>query len=979
MAKTSNRAVAAKKFAEKWAGLGYEKGQSQTFWLELLQSVYGIQDPFSFIEFEGQIKNRNSTSFMDAYIPSTKVLIEQKSVDKDLGKEILQSDSSTLTPYEQAKKYVVDMPVSKHPRWVVTCNFQEFRVYDMENPLGEPEIIQLKDLEKEHYRLSFLVDDSSVHTKKEVEVSMAAGRIIGDIYDAFLKEYRNPDDPHTLRSLNILCVRLVFCLYAEDAGLFEGHSQFHDYLVQFKPGTGDMRRGLLELFDVLNTPVAERDPYLPDNLQAFPYVNGGLFAEQGIEVPRFNEKIANLLLKHASDDFDWSEISPTIFGGVFESTLNPETRRSGGMHYTSIENIHKVIDPLFLDDLKAELNEIKAEPSEKKRIQKAQTFQDKLAGLKFLDPACGSGNFLTETFLSLRRLENEAIRIIYKGQMMIGEFVNPIKVSINQFYGIEINDFAVSVAMTALWIAEAQMLFETEKLMQISLDFLPLKKYTNIKEGNALRLDWSFWEEEEDSAVVFAEHAHIYPTDTVPEDLLQEPVVKYGSVDIYSPDVRVHTTDKVKTVRSVRFDYIMGNPPFLGARVMSAEQKNDLIAVFGAKWKNIGNMDYVTGWYMKSLEMMRINPSVRAALVSTNSITQGEQVANLWRPLMEAGVHIDFEYRTFVWDSEANLKAHVHCVIVGFSTCRSERKRRIFDGEDVIEASNINGYLIDADDVCIDSRSKPICEVPPLLTGSQRIDNDNYVFTNEERDLFVKQEPLSAAYFKRWYGADEFINNRPRWCLYLGKCSPTELKQMPLCFERVKRVREYRLSSSRIQTVKAADTPNRFGLEVIPEGFFMIVPVVSSFRRFYIPMGFMSPENMCSNQVNLIPNAGLYHLGVLESSIHMAWVRAVAGRLKSDYRYSKDVVYNNFSWPEVSKTKREKIEQTAQLILDARALYPDSSLADLYDPDLMPYELRKAHRANDAAVMEAYGFRKDMTEPEIVAELFKMYQKLTES
>ena len=979
MAKTSNRAVAAKKFAEKWAGLGYEKGQSQTFWLELLQSVYGIQDPFSFIEFEGQIKNRNSTSFMDAYIPSTKVLIEQKSVDKDLGKEILQSDGTTLTPYEQAKKYVVDMPVSKHPRWVVTCNFQEFRVYDMENPLGEPEIIQLKDLEKEHYRLSFLVDDSSVHTKKEVEVSMAAGRIIGDIYDAFLKEYRNPDDPHTLRSLNILCVRLVFCLYAEDAGLFEGHSQFHDYLVQFKPGTGDMRRGLLELFDVLNTPVAERDPYLPDNLQAFPYVNGGLFAEQGIEVPRFNEKIANLLLKHASDDFDWSEISPTIFGGVFESTLNPETRRSGGMHYTSIENIHKVIDPLFLDDLKAELNEIKAEPSEKKRIQKAQTFQDKLAGLKFLDPACGSGNFLTETFLSLRRLENEAIRIIHKGQMMIGEFVNPIKVSINQFYGIEINDFAVSVAMTALWIAEAQMLFETEKIMQLNLDFLPLKKYTNIKEGNALRLDWSFWEEEEDSAVVFAEHAHIYPTDTVPENLLQEPVVKYGSVDIYSPDVRVHTTDKVKTVRSVRFDYIMGNPPFLGARVMSAEQKNDLIAVFGAKWKNIGNMDYVTGWYMKSLEMMRINPSVRAALVSTNSITQGEQVANLWRPLMEAGVHIDFAYRTFVWDSEANLKAHVHCVIVGFSTCLSERKRRIFDGEDVIEASNINGYLIDADDVCIDSRSKPICEVPPLLTGSQRIDNDNYVFTNEERDLFVKQEPLSAAYFKRWYGADEFINNRPRWCLYLGKCSPTELKQMPLCFERVKRVREYRLSSSRIQTVKAADTPNRFGLEVIPEGFFMIVPVVSSFRRFYIPMGFMSPENMCSNQVNLIPNAGLYHLGVLESSIHMAWVRAVAGRLKSDYRYSKDVVYNNFSWPEVSKTKREKIEQTAQLILDARALYPDSSLADLYDPDLMPYELRKAHRANDAAVMEAYGFRKDMTEPEIVAELFKMYQKLTES
>ncbi len=977
MAKKSNIAIAAKRFSDKWAGQGYEKGQSQTFWLELLQTVFGIQDPFSYIDFEGQIKNRNSTSFMDAYIPSTRVLIEQKSIEKDLSKPVPQSDGSLLTPYEQAKKYVVEMPLSKHPRWVVTCNFQEFRIYDMENPQGEPEIVRLKDLEKEHYRLSFLVDESSIHTKKEVEVSMAAGRIIGEIYDAFLKEYKHPEDPHTLRSLNILCVRLVFCLYAEDAGLFESHSQFHDYLVQFKPGTGDMRRGLLALFEVLNTPIAERDPYLPDDLLAFPYVNGGLFSEYGIEVPRFNERIADLLLKRASDDFDWSKISPTIFGGVFESTLNPETRRKGGMHYTSVENIHKVIDPLFLDDLKAELDEIKAEPSEKKRIALAQAFQDKIAGLKFLDPACGSGNFLTETFLSLRRLENEAIRIIYKGQMMLGAFVNPIKVSINQFYGIEINDFAVSVAMTALWIAEAQMLFETEKLMQINLEFLPLKKYTNIKEGNALRLDWSYWEEEEDSAVLVADHTHIYPTESAPEGLLQEPVVKYGSVDVYSPDVRIHTTGKVKTVRRVRFDYIMGNPPFLGARIMSAEQKDDLIVVFGAKWKNIGNMDYVTGWYKKALETMQSNPAVRAALVSTNSITQGEQVANLWKPLMEAGMHIDFAYRTFIWDSEANVKAHVHCVIIGFSTCRSERKRRIYDGEQVVEVSNINGYLLDGDNVYVESRQNPICDVPEIGIGNKPIDGGFYLFKDEDKEAFVKKEPGSERYFRRWYGSDEFINRRPRWCLWLGDANPMDLLKLPECMKRIEAVRKYRLASPSAGTVKLADRPTRFHVENMPRGNYLLIPEVSSEKRPYVPIGFMTSDILCSNLVKLVPNATLYHFGILTSLVHNAWMRVVCGRLKSDFRYSKDIVYNNYPWPDATEEQKAKIEQTAQAILVAREQYPDASLADLYGNLLIFPDLLKAHRANDAAVMEAYGFRKDLTEPEIVAELFKMYQKLT--
>ena len=973
---------AAKAFAQEWSGKGYEKGETQRFWLSLLHTVFGIDNPMKMMEFELPVKTitkEKGSDFIDAYIPSTKVLIEQKSSRVNLADKFRQSDGQELTPYQQARRYAAGLPVSMTPRWIVACNFREFEVHDMERPNDAPEVIRLEDLEKECHRLSFLVDDTSVHIKKELEVSMAAGRIIGEIYDAFLKEYRHPDDPHTLRSLNILCVRLVFCLYAEDAGLFSSHSQFHDYLVQFKAGTGEMRKGLLELFDVLNTPLEERDPYLPDELLAFPYVNGGLFAEGGVEVPRFTEAIANLLLQRASDDFDWSEISPTIFGGVFESTLNPETRRAGGMHYTSIENIHKVIDPLFLDDLKKELDEIKAVPVEKKRIAMAQAFQDKLASLTFLDPACGSGNFLTETFLSLRRLENEAIRIIYKGQMMIGEFVNPIKVSINQFYGIEINDFAVSVAMTALWIAEAQMLFETEKIMQINLDFLPLKSYSNIKEGNALRLDWSYWEKEDDSTVVLAEHTHIYPVQATPKDTLQEPVVKYGSVDVYSPDVQIHTTGKSKVFYRVKFDYIMGNPPFLGARIMSSSQKDDLINVFGAKWKNIGNMDYVTGWYKKSLEMMQMNSALRAALVSTNSITQGEQVANLWRPLMEAGIHIDFAWRTFIWDSEASDKAHVHCIIIGFSI-KGSKTNFLFEKDQTFSASNINAYLVDAPSVIIDNRSKPICPVAEMVFGSMPNDG-GYLsdYSPEDRAHIVKDYPLSEPLFHRFLGATEFINGGERWCLWLKDVSPVTYLHIPPIMDAILGVQRMRSESSRDSTRKLADVPMLFGEIRQPKGSYLLIPRHSSQSRNYIPIGFIPADVICGDANLLVPDASIYQFGIMTSSVHMAWVKTVCGRIKSDYRYSIKTVYNNFPWPTPSDVQKEKIEQTAQAILDARAIHADASLADMYGNLVLFPDLLKAHRANDAAVMEAYGFRKDMTEPEIVAELFKMYQILTES
>ncbi len=911
----NQQSSAAKAFAEHWEGKGYEKGESQSFWLELLQTVFEVERPYDIISFENQVK-LNSTSFIDAYIGPTHVLIEQKSRDKDLNKGIKQSDGSVLTPFQQAKRYAAELPYSRRPRWTVVSNFQQFYVYDMENPQGEPEIIELKNLETEYYRLQFLVDTGSEHLKKEMEVSLQAGEIIGEIYEELLRQYINPDDPHTLRSLNILCVRLVFCFYAEDAGIFgEKRCMFHDYLSRFKPGQGEMRKGLLELFEVLNTPVDQRDPYMDDCLKAFPYCNGGLFADMDVEIPRFNDKLAELILGHASDDFDWSQISPTIFGAVFESTLNPETRRSGGMHYTSIENIHKVIDPLFLDDLKAELAAIKDEPIEKKRMQKAREYQDKLASLKFLDPACGSGNFLTETYLSLRRLENELIPII-------NDLFNPIKVDIHQFYGIEINDFAVSTATTALWIAEAQMMAETERLMHINLDFLPLKTYHNIVEGNALRLDWN------------------------------------------------------EVVPAGELNYIMGNPPFVGARLMSESQKADMIAVFGEKWKNVGNIDYVGAWYKRAADYMK-GTRVEAALVSTNSISQGEQVANLWQPLFAGGIRINFAHRTFRWDSEASLKAHVHVVVVGFSYVEWNRKF-LFENGQMKEADNINAYLIDAPDIFIYSRSKALCDVPPLLTGSQRIDNDLFMFDDETKSEFEKVEPLAASKFRKWYGAIEFLQGKPRWCLYLGDCTPKEIASMPRCKKIVEQVRAYRLSSKRAATLKAADTPNHFGLEVIPDSNYMIVPVVTSERRRYIPMGFMSPDVLCSNQVNLIPSATLYHFGILESNVHMAWMRAVCGRLKSDYRYSKDIVYNNFPWPAPTAEQKARIEQTAQAILDARAKYPDSSLADLYDEVTMPEDLRRAHQDNDRAVMAVYGMDvKTTTESSCVAFLLQKYRELT--
>lgn len=922
MADVQQRA-AAKEFAAYWKNRGDEKQETQRFWIDLLRNVYGVPTPEQSIEFEVPVK-LSHTSFIDGYLADTRVLIEQKGADIDLKKGYKQSDGQMLTPYQQARRYAGYLPFNKTPRWIVVCNFQTFEIHDMNFPNGEPEVLMLADLEKDYSRLQFLVDTGSKTIKKEMEVSLQAGELVGVLYDALLKQYKDPTAPETLKSLNALCVRLVFCLYAEDAGIFGRRDMFHDYLKNV-PAAG-IRKALVELFRVLDQRAEERDKYLSDDnpaLAAFPYVNGGLFADENIEIPPFTEELKNILLSKASEDFDWSAISPTIFGAVFESTLNPETRRSGGMHYTSIENIHKVIDPLFLDELKAELEEIKEIAVEKTRVSRLKAYQSKLAGLTFLDPACGSGNFLTESYISLRRLENDALRY-QTNQITMGDYANPIQVSIHQFYGIEINDFAATVAKTALWIAESQMLKETEDIIAHQIDFLPLKSYANITEGNALRLNWE---------------------------------------DVVSKE---------------KLDYIMGNPPFVGKKERTPSQTNDLISVIGLDIKGVGNLDYVTGWYVKAAEYMH-GTDIVSAFVSTNSITQGEQPPILWSRLFPLGVKILYAYRTFKWESEAKEKAAVHCVIIGFSTNTVPHIATLYSDTSAVDVQNINPYLVDAPNILVYSRSHPICPVPEIVTGNQATDDGAFYLTQSEHDSFVEKYPESQKFIRKAYNSQGFINGKFQYCLWLVNASPAELRKMPEIMQRIDLVRQFRLNSTKEATRKQADTPTLFTEIRQPTKNYIVIPKVSSENRRYIPLGFLSPEIICNNTIKFVPDATLFHFGILSSNVHNAWMRAVAGRLKSDYQYSNTIVYNNFPWPAPTDEQRAKIEQTAQAILDARNLYPDCSLADLYDEATMPPELRKAHQQNDKAVMQAYGFwGKLNTETACVAELMKMYQKLAE-
>lgn len=939
----SEQRNAARQFAADWLGRGDEKQETQQFWTSLLQRVYGVEMPENHIKFEKPVlvdnmqTGKKTTKFIDAYILETRVVIEQKSSNIELNKPEKQSDGSFLTPYQQARRYGGYLNDTERPRWTITCNFQEFQIYDMKQPDVEPEILLLENFEKEYHRLNFLVNSQDDHIKKEMEVSISAGKIVGLLYDAFSKRYENPDDEDTLKSLNKLSVRLVFCLYAEDAGIFGHRGMFHDYLAAFE--TNKLRKALVDLFKVLDTPEEKRDRYLKDDdprLAAFPYVNGGLFADEDVEIPPFTEEIRDFLLKKASEDFDWSEISPTIFGAVFESTLNPETRRKGGMHYTSIENIHKVIDPLFLDDLKREFLEICALDVENTKRNRLEQFQNKLASLTFLDPACGSGNFLTETYLSLRRLENKTIAEMIavskvkkeksqvEGQILMGGARSiDVKVSISQFYGIEINDFAVTVAKTALWIAESQMLKETESIVLMHLDFLPLKTNAYIIEGNALRLDWE---------------------SVVPQN---------------------------------RLSYIMGNPPFVGFSLMDESQKNDVEFVFpGTK-----NVDYVACWYMRALEFIQAT-KIECAFVSTNSICQGEMVPVLWTKLLERKLIINFAYRTFVWTSEAKSNAAVHCVIIGFAV-KSRAIKKLYEKDESKVVNNINPYLLAGENTIVYAQRKPFGEIPSMVYGNKPADGGNLIIKESDYDDFVKREPEARKYIRKYIGAEEFLNGKDRYCLWLKGADPKELKNMPLVLERIKKCKEKRQNSVAAGIRKFAETPTVFAQITQPEGKeYIAVPAHSSSQREYIPLGFMNSETISSNALFIIPGGTIYQFGVLMSKVHNYWVRVTCGRIKSDYRYSKEIVYNCFPWPTPTEKQKVRIEQTAQAILDARALYPNDSLADLYNDDLMPWELRKAHQENDRAVMDAYGFVKGTeartSESACVAELMKQYQKLAE-
>jgi len=927
-----------KNFIERWKNRGNENGEAQIFWLEFFNEVFGIEEPTKLIRFQKPVK-LSHVSFIDAYVLSTRIIIEQKSFDVDLDKAEKQSDGTFLTPFEQAKRYYDWLPKSEKGNYIVVCNFQEFRIHDMEHPKAKPEIIKLENLEKEWREFLFMIDHEAV-ARHENEISIKAGELVEKLKISLNKSYENSDKENKYspseeilkkrrNGITVFCVRIVFLLYAEDSGLFK-KNQFHDYLNVRKTMARD---ALMKLFDVLNQKENERDLYLEKDLKNFPYVNGGLFKDKNVLLPPINDEILKIIIEEMSDGFDWSGINPPIFGAIFERVLSDE-RKSGGMHYTTLENIHKVIDPLFLDDLKAELENIFANSKGRARIQNLLKFQNKLASLRFLDPACGSGNFLTESFKSLRNLENKIILDLSE-QTDLKENLE-IKVSITQFYGIEVNPFAVAVARTALWIADNQMRKAIEEITEEAP--LPLKDYDLIKDDTAMstqeRADLG-WKE---------------------------------------AGWKIHHDDML---------YIMGNPPFLGYSQQSEPQKADVKSFFGkdkgnGKIEGGGKIDFVACWFAIASEYVQ-DKNTKAAFVATNSITQGEQVSMIFKHLYERwGIEIDFAHQSFVWDSELkDKKAHVHCVVIGFST-NPPKFRKLYTPEGLKLVENINFYLKPAPNFFIEARKNPICKnVPIMKAGGKPAEGGNLILTLEERDELLKKNSSAKKFIRPFMGSDDFIKRKPRYCLWLVDANPDDIKKCSKIVERVEAVKKFRLESKKEATQRKAETPTLFDERVEMSANYIAIPETSSEERTYIPVDWLDASVISNNALRIIPDATLYHFGILTSRVHMAWTRATAGRLEMRYRYSNTVVYNNFVWPSVNEKQKSKIEATAQKILDVRAKFPESSFASLYDPLTMPPELLKAHKANDAAVCEAYGFDKNISEEEIVSELMNLYEKFS--
>jgi len=886
-------------FSKEWEHESSEDAEAKSFW-DGFFNVFGISRR-RVASFEQHVKTIDGKSGYIDLLWKGVLLIEHKSRGKDLDRA-----------YSQAKDYFPGLKERDLPRYVLVSDFARFRLFDLET--GEQHEIKLKDLYK-HVRLfGFIAGYQTQELKPQDPANIKAAELMGKLHDQ-LKAIGY--EGHVLE---VYLVRLLFCMFAEDTSIFE-RCQFQDYIEQKTAEDGhDLASHLATLFHVLNTPEDKRLTIRDEHLAEFPYVNGKLFDET-LPPAAFDTAMRQALLDCCA--LDWSRISPAIFGSLFQSVMDPKARRNLGAHYTEEKNILKLIKPLFLDDLWAEfkrLNSLKR--SEKQLVE----FHQRLAKLKFFDPACGCGNFLVIAYRELRLLELEILRALHKkkksGFLSISDI---IWLDVDQFYGIEIEEFPAQIAQVALWMTDHQMNMRVSEEFGQYFRRLPLKKAPNIVHGNALQLDW----------------------------------------ESVAPDV----------------DYILGNPPFVGAKFLYDDQRAEVAAVFHDT-KSSGLLDYVACWYRKAADFMSKWPETESAFVSTNSITQGEQAGVLWPELMRLGVKINFAHRTFQWSSAARGKAAVHCVIIGFALHDAPRKT-IFEYDDIqgepdaISARNINAYLVDAPNVVVVNQSQPICDVPKIGIGNKPIDGGNYLFTPEEKSEFLKREPQAAQWFRRWVGASEFINNYERWYLWLGDCPPGELRRMPEAMKRIEAVRKFRLSSKSIPTQKLATTPTRFHVENLPSEPYLLVPRHSSENRRFLPIGFIQPDWLSGDANLMVTGASLFHFGVLSSTMHNTWMRTVCGRLKSDYRYSAGIVYNNFPWPEASDKQRKVIEAAAQGVLDARAKFPDATLADLYDPLTMPPELTRAHQSLDKAVDAAYGRKKFASEAERVAFLFERYQALT--
>jgi len=897
----------ATEFASKWAGETYEKGESQSFWSDFL-IVFGIDRRRHGALFEYAVKKGSGAQgFIDMFWPG-KLLAEQKSGGKDLTKASIQ-----------AYEYLETMPDHDLPEAIVVSDFASF-VFIQNDGTNQKVEFKLEDFPKHIKLFGFLINQASKQLAEEDPVNRNAAEAMARLHNQLR------DDNYTGHDLEILLVRLVFCMFADDSGIFD-HGILQAYLNERTSQDGsDLGPRLVQIFQTLNTPVEERQSSLDEAIVSLPYVNGGLFAEE-IKTPSFSGTMRRDLL--TAMQLDWSQVSPAIFGSMFQGVMDEEQRRNLGAHYTSERNILRVIKPLFLDDLYDEFAKARA-AGPRKKFDELRKLQDKIASLNFLDPACGCGNFLVITYRELRKLEHKIVAILAKGEQTVDMFASSgtgagtLKVNVDQMYGIEIEEFPSLIAQTALWLTDHQMNMEYSHQSGRMFKRLPLTRSATIVHDNALTKDWT------------------------------------------------------QVIAPSKLDYILGNPPFNGSRTMSKEQKQDLLSVVG-KIKEAGFLDFVTGWYFKSSDMMLANPSIKTALVSTNSISQGEQVSILWKPLLEKGMHINFAHQTFKWSNDAKGNAAVYCVIAGFSL-QNTQQRRIFEYPDIkgdpneVTAKNINPYLIDAPDVFVGTRQHPISDVPEMNFGNMPADGGNLILSTDERAEIIRKYPAAEKYIYELVGAKELIQGGTRYCLWLTDIPPSELRAILPFMERVERNREVRAASSRPQL---ANIPALFAqITADPNTYehVIAVPSVSSERRDYIPIALFGKDTVITNLCLVIPDATLHHFGILTSRMHMAWMRAVAGRLKSDYRYSKDIVYNNFIWPEISGGEQAQIEKFAQAVLDARSEFPNSSLADLYDPNSMPPSLAKAHNTLDRAVDKLYRQEPFATDTERVAMLFEKYQ-----